>query len=41
MWNPFKRIGRPRTKLGSVTVKIPYVGSATFVPEESEVRAAW
>jgi hypothetical protein len=41
MWNPFKRIGRPGTKLGSVTVNIPYAGSATFVPEESEVRAAW
>lgn len=41
MWNPFKRIGRPGTKLESVTVNIPYAGSATFVPEESEVRAAW
>ncbi len=41
MWNPFKRVGRPGTKLESVTVNIPYAGSATFVPEESEVRAAW
>ena len=41
MLNPFKRIGHPGTKLGSVTVNIPYAGSATFVPEESEIRAAW
>ncbi len=41
MWNPFKRSGRQRAKLQSVTVNIPYAGSATFIPEESEVRAAW
>jgi hypothetical protein len=41
MWNPFKRVGHPKTKFGSITVNIPYAGSATFVPEESEVRAAW
>ena len=31
MWHPFKRVGRPVTKLESVTVNIPYAGSATFV----------
>lgn len=41
MWNCFKRVGRPGIKLESVTLNVPYAGSATFVPEESEVRAAW
>ena len=41
MWNPFKRIEHKRVKLQSVTVNVPYAGSATFVPEDSEVRAAW
>ena len=41
MWNPFKESRQPPATLGSVTVKIPYVGSATFVPDESEKRAAW
>jgi len=41
VWNPFKSIRRKGTKLESVTVNIPYVGSLTFIPEESEVRAAW
>jgi len=41
MWNPFKKSGQPPAKLASVTVDIPYAGSATFVPDESEKRAAW
>lgn len=41
MRNPLKRIGHQRAKLQSVTLNIPYAGSFTFVPEESEVRAAW
>lgn len=41
MWKLFQRKGRKGVRLDSVSVNIPYVGSATFVPEESEVRAAW
>jgi len=41
VWNPFKKIGHQRVKLKSVTLNVPYAGSATFVPEDSEVRAAW
>ncbi|MGD0779637.1 MAG: hypothetical protein ABR954_02485 [Dehalococcoidales bacterium] len=28
-------------QLQSVTLNVPYVGSATFIPEETEIRAAW
>ncbi|HEX9897064.1 MAG TPA: hypothetical protein VGA85_05335 [Dehalococcoidales bacterium] len=41
MKNPFKRSGHPGVKLESVTMNVPYAGSATFVPEDSEIRAAW
>jgi hypothetical protein len=41
MRNPFRKTGQAPAKLGSVTVDIPYAGSATFVPDESEIRAAW
>lgn len=40
MWNPFRR-GKGRVRLQSVSVNIPYVGGATFAPDESEVRVAW
>lgn len=40
MWNPLRR-GKERIRLKSVSVNIPYVGGATFVPDEAEVRAAW
>lgn len=41
MWNPFGRRGRAPARLQSVTVNIPYAGSATFVPDETEIKAAW
>jgi hypothetical protein len=41
MWNSLKRIGHKRPTLKSITLAIPYVGNFTFVPEESEIRAAW
>jgi len=41
MLNRLKRIARQRLHLQSVTLNVPYVGSFTIVPEESEVRAAW
>lgn len=40
MWNLFRR-GKERVRLQSVSVNIPYVGGATFVPDEAEIRAAW
>lgn len=40
MWNPLRR-GKERIRLQSVSVNIPYVGGAIFVPDEAEVRAAW
>ena len=40
MWNPFRRRVVPAV-LSAVTINIPYVGAATFVPDESETRAAW
>ena len=41
MWNPFRRKGRESVRLQCVTVTIPYVGNATFVPDASETNAAW
>jgi hypothetical protein len=40
MW-PFHRKGRESVRLDSVTVNIPGAGSATWVPDESETKAAW
>ena len=41
MWNPLRRQGKRNFRVQSVSVNIPYVGGATFVPDEAEVRAAW
>ncbi len=41
MWGPFRRRHGRGVRLQSVSVAIPYVGSATFTPDESEVKAAW
>lgn len=40
MW-PFRKQGSTSTRLQSVTVAIPWVGNATFVPDEAEAGAAW
>lgn len=40
MWPLRKRESRS-TRLQSVTVAIPWVGSASFVPDETEAKAAW
>ena len=41
MWNPFRKQSAHATRLASVTVNIPWVGNATFVPDLSEINAAW
>ncbi len=40
MRNLFHR-RKGRVRLKSVSVNIPYVGGATFVPDEAETHAAW
>ena len=40
MW-PFRKRDSKATRLQSVTVTIPWVGTATFVPDEAESNAAW
>ena len=40
MW-PFRKRDSKSTRLQSVTVTIPWVGNATFVPDEAESNAAW
>lgn len=41
MWNLFHRRGKGRIRLERVSVNVPYVGGATFVPDEAEIHAAW